>query len=203
MDQSLPTKLAPKPKSQMLPSLMKVNNNPKVFWFKIAMFLVTDALCILGILQIGTILTKTAQEVKKSQASKIGSDTKNQKDILEGELQKNKESSEKLLAYFPNDDQILEFVLKVDELKKLELITNFDFVTNEPIKDKLGLLSIPVLFTIKGEDTKISEALGKLIDLPYVMRPVAINIAKESSQSAAWSMQWGGVLYVDERYDKN
>jgi Tfp pilus assembly protein PilO len=120
--------------------------------------------------------------------------------VAQEELEKHKEHSDKVLSVFPDDDQLIEFVAKIDELKRAGGVTGFSFASDLPIKDPLGLLGLPVLVEMKGSLDQVNQSVVALQNLPFILRPVKTEI--EKNDDGTFEVRWGGFLYVDQNFGK-
>ena len=176
----------------------------KLYWIKIGILVFVNILCLVGIFQTANFLSIQAAQAQKIRQNNVLSQTSSQQVVLQSELDKYKTQADSLENLFPDDTTVVNFVLAISDLKSKGQITDFAFSTpnSTPVKDNLGLLGIPISITIDGDINTINSGLQSVNSLPYLIRPLVLDI-EAASQSGQLEAQYGGFLYVDQNYGKN
>lgn len=145
-------------------------------------------------------LPKKAEEIKKIRSL----ETKGVDDItiVQSEIQRSLPKVEKLESLFPDERELLSFVNKIDELKRAGIVTDFSFVSNDVIKDKLGFSGIPFAIEFTGSWSDVQKTVDGLFALPYFIRTIRVE-AKATPESETIIYKYGGFLYVNENFYQN
>lgn len=158
---------------------------------------------LLGLIFLGLLLTDLRQktlEMKKMKGLAVQASQINLEN-LQTEITENKDKSEQLEAVFPNEEGLIEFIKKIDELKKDKQLTYFSFAADNILKDKTGYLGLPLVFETKGNWQQISASLSSIYHLPFLIR--AINLEIRQVTEKEMSLKFGGILYVSKDFNQN
>lgn len=122
-------------------------------------------------------------------------------ETVQTEVAATKEKNDKLIAIFPDEDGLINFIKEIDGLKKDKQLVQFSFATDNLVKDKTGYLGLPLVFEFKGNSNQINSALTTLDKLPFFLRPINIDIRHTSAEEI--SLKYGGILYVSQKYSQD
>jgi hypothetical protein len=106
---------------------------------------------------------------------------------------------------FLDTSGIVEFVSRVEAIKDQGgTITKLSFTNQTAVRDKTGNYGIPVIIEMRGNMNEMTADLEKLRNLPFLFRPVSIEIAPNIDNPAILDFKYGGMIYVDEtKFGKN
>ncbi len=166
---------------------------------------------ILGVINFITIvlliylLTRLPIKSKELQAEKI-TELKTQSNSLTkySSLQSDLEKATLLNSLFLDQSGIVDFVGAVEKLKGgSSSIQKVTFASQLAVKDKLGIYGIPVVIELRGNWQTIAPDLEKIQALPYLFRPVNITVLPEKDDPTVIIFNYGGILYVNDKFGKN
>ena len=123
-------------------------------------------------------------------------------DIADFELKANQEKVDKLLALFPDDVGLVDFVQEIEKLKNAGALTNFTFANQIPVRDKTSYLGIPVAIELLGSWEAVGNDMKSLQELPFLLRPISTDLRRMNEEGNIM-VKYGGFLYVDESMEKN
>ncbi len=166
-----------------------------------AILAVVNVLFLIGIFALTQQLDKSGQELKKLRTEKLVQESHATDEVAEQELATAREQYRVIAEAFPDEDQLLEFVTSLDDLKRQGLIRVFSFASDTPLKDKNGIYGLPILIELAGSGEQISEGLRSLEALPFILNSVKVEVA--TSEDGSKTLRYGGFLYVDQEFSKN
>jgi Tfp pilus assembly protein PilO len=144
---------------------------------------------------------ETAGKQIKELRTKQVAQTEASSTVATEELSKYKAQYEKVLEAFPSENEVIGFVSQIDGLKKAGVVSGFSFASDIPLKDKNGILGLPILIEAKGSLEQINAAVEAIEKLPVILSAVKTEITKV--EDGSYLMRWGGFLYVDQNYGKS
>jgi len=147
-------------------------------------------------------LPERAKELKNLINQELQAEKAGGEQLVNLEIENTKEKTGKLESLFPDERGLVDFVRDLDELKTQGFITNFNFASKEPIKDKTGLYGVPVIIEFRGNWIQIGEGLLRLQNLPFLFRAVKIETEFKPEESVI-QLKYGGFLYVHENFGKD
>lgn len=167
------------------------------FYIGLAILLFVDALFLAGTFYLLIKLPQKAGEIKEIRNLQL----RESKDIeiAKTEVESSKTKYETLNSYLPDEEGVLNFIGKVDELKRQGIISNFSFSSSDVLKDKTGNLGLPFIVEVGGGWEQIKKAIEALEKIPYLIRAVQID-AQKASEEDFINFKYGGFLYVAEDY---
>jgi len=143
-----------------------------------------------------------AEKVKELRSAKLATEESSDVVILESDIEKNKEKIEIIEKVFVNDEGFLELLTSIDQLKLEGTVTDFSFPVTRPIADSTKNIGLPMSLTFRGNLEQINNGLAKVLSLPFLIRPVNVEVATpENSESL--TVKFGGFLYTNENFNKN
>jgi Tfp pilus assembly protein PilO len=172
------------------------------WWLSIAIMGIIDVLFIIASFLLLGRIAAIANSIYKLNGEKIVAEQKSNAGLVKQEIENHKEDADKLFSLFPSNDKLLEIIDQMDQLKRDGLIAQYTFVSDTPVKDKSGYQGLPIMFDITGSVEGINNALKKINDLPFILRDIKMEI-KELPKAAGYTVKYGVILYVDEKFDKN
>jgi hypothetical protein len=108
--------------------------------------------------------------------------------------------AEKLNNLFLTRAGVIEFIKPLDELKKTATVTNYLFAKEDAVKDKTGSSALPVVVELKNKDLELMKKDVLLIEkLPFLFRPVSVEIDPTKDDPTMLVFKYGGFLYVDDK----
>lgn len=166
---------------------------------------VVSLINIVGIITILVLLGRLptmASELKQVKNALLAAERTTEANVAELELQSHEEVINKLLGVIPDEAGLIGFVQEIEALKEQGSVKRFSFANQIPVYDKTGFLGIPVAIELEGNWEQIGNDLVKLQELPYLFRPISVNI-RERDESYLINVMYGGFLYVDESLGKD
>jgi hypothetical protein len=181
---------------------LKVQKETRTVSFGAIFLIVLNFIFVIVLAFILSKLPGKAKELKELinqelQAEKVGGTQ-----LVNLEIENMKPKTEKLEALFPDERGLVDFVRDLDELKNQGFITNFNFASKEPVKDKTGLYGVPVIIEFRGSWSQIGEGLLRLQNLPFMFRAVKVETEFKPLESVI-QLKYGGFLYVNENFGKD
>jgi len=192
-------------------SLSTISNADNVTIGKIRISKQYISMAVLSLVNIAIIiitfvllsrLTLKAEEVKTARNTQIQISSGQNINTINTELNRNASKIELLDSHYPDESSIIDFVSQVDALKDQDIVSRFTFVSDIPVKDRLGYLALPIAFQIKGETEVIQNKLNTVHSMPYLLRTVTVRGTK-AQESEVFTIEYGGVLYVKEPFENN
>jgi hypothetical protein len=171
------------------------------FWVKFSVVMVTIIVCLVAIFQINARFLDSAEEVNKLRNEIVIAKVRDQEQVLKSELEKYGPQYEKLKSSFLGLGQILDIFIQLDSLKSAGIINSFEFTTDAPVKDRLGIEGYPITFEITGNQALVNQAFQSVSELPFLIRPIVLNI--ERVDGDIFNADFGGFIYIDEEHAKN
>jgi hypothetical protein len=113
--------------------------------------------------------------------------------------------AEEIKKVFLDTSGIVEFVSRVDAIKAQGgTIVKLSFANQNAVKDRTGSFGIPVIIEMRGSREDIIADLVKLQNLPFLFRPVSIEMEPNKDNPSIYDFRYGGMVYVDEtKFGKN
>lgn len=157
-----------------------------------------NVLCLVGIFVLSNKIKQTAVEVNSGRVEKLKLEAQSSNVVTQSVVERTKSEAAKLRDLFPDDDKLLEFINKIDELKRQNIIVGFSSASDEVVKDKTGYPGVPVSLEVRGTEAELNNALKQINDLPVIINPIIVEVNK--LEESKFSYKLGGFLYVDETF---
>jgi hypothetical protein len=160
---------------------------------------------IISIVLIVFLLFKLPQKAIEYQAEKV-THIKNQVSPQSefGNIGEDSEKATKLDSLFLDESGVVRFVSDVEKLKvNYPAISKVTFASPKAVKDEMGLFGIPVTIELKGGWDTFGPALEKIQGLPYLFRPISINVGPLKEDPSVLVLDYGVFLYIDENTEAN
>jgi len=140
--------------------------------------LVVLCVVLLGVIVylIGQI-PKVAKEVQMLRTQVVSTKMSEQdKLILIQDLEETEDLRVKLDKALPNEEEILDFILQIDEIRVSE-VSVLKFSVDSDVPTKIGKASsfLPMTLVLKGTDKDVKDALKKIEDTQFFIKPLVIN----------------------------
>ena len=124
------------------------------------------------------------------------------------EIEEYMKKSDQLEGLFVDESGVVEFVGEVDKLKSTGHVVNLSFTSQKPVKDLTGNVGLPIIIELRGDSLdELLPALGKIKDLPYLIRPISIKVRPLDEEIREGKnitvVEYGVLLYVNEKLYKN
>jgi hypothetical protein len=112
--------------------------------------------------------------------------------------------SEAITKYFLNESGVVNFVNDI-ELQKTEggAISKVTFAGQNVVADRTGNYGVPMVIELVGSWQTIDTDLQKIDRLPYLFRPVRVDIGYDEENPGVVIYKYGILLYVRESLGKN
>lgn len=180
----------------------KATKRKSGFLMQITVFGAVDLICVLMLIVLLRFLPRKAEEIKNLRS--LGLKAAIQTDVkkVEAEIAGSKLKTDKLKAFFPDENGLIDFVKEIDKLKKEGVVTHFSFVSNSVVLDKTKLEGLPMVIEFRGNLSQVDQALQKLQEAPFLIRAINVQIKKEADKDS-FDLKYGGILYVSETFAKN
>lgn len=108
-----------------------------------------------------------------------------------------KKKADGISKLFLTDNGVVDFVSDVEKIKNADgIITKVSFVSPQRIKDKTGNSGLAVSIELSGSWEGINQSLMKIDSLPYLIRPVSIDISRSKDDSQVIIYKYGLFLYT-------
>lgn len=176
-----------------------VQDNNK-FRNRAVFFSAINLVAVITLFFIISELPKEARNLSSLINSQLRAEMSSRVNYSDLQLQSNRERSDYILALFPDDSGLVDFIQTVERLKSEGAVVNFSFASSQPVRDKTGGLGIPVLIEIRGTWEAINNDLVKLQRAPYLFRPITVDI-RNTDEEEIKLLLYGGFLYVDESFE--
>lgn len=180
---------------------IKKKGKPSSLLLKVAILGIADLLCIMILIWLLTRLPEKAGELKNLRSLQRKASVENAA-VIEKEIMLSQVKTDKLAALFPDEAGLINFVKEIDRLKSGGIATHFSFASNKVVKDKTGVLGLPLLIEFRGSWSEVDTALQKVQELPFLIRAVNVEV-RQLPESEFINLRYGGVLYVDESFYKD
>ncbi len=165
-------------------------------------FLLVGNILMLGVMIFFIVdLPKKALELKNARNDEQKVVESKKVDVTGLEYQPTKESVDKLISFYPEEEGVIEFIKRMEKLQTEGVIRNFSLVSENAVKDRTGTYGIPFIAEFGGTWEDIGLSLTKFQQLPFMIR--AINIEAKMLGSETADLKFGGFLYVSEKLAKN
>ncbi len=151
-------------------------------------------ICLLiGIIIFLGKISTLAKDVQKKHSETIALEQRAEDTVLAANLEKYSETLSQLHDGFLNEDGIVTFVQKLEELKKTGVVTDTSFPSNQPVTDGARGRGLPLLVKIEGSKAQINAGVTALNNLPSILRPVTLKMTKEAD---TYKLEYGVFVYV-------
>jgi hypothetical protein len=108
-----------------------------------------------------------------------------------------KKKADDLGKLFLDDSGIIDFVSDLEKIKnEAGIVTKLSFVSPKAVKDKSGNYGLAVLIEMSGSWEDIATNLQKIDSLPYIIRPITVDIQKSKDDPRMISYRYGLFLYT-------
>ncbi len=138
---------------------------------------------------------KKSQELKKLKIEEIRNSTVVGLEISEIEAALPK--TEEISQYFLDESGVVNFVNDI-ELLRTEggSISKVTFASQKAVTDKTGNMGIPIVVELVGNWYSIDNDLQKIDKLPYLFRPVKVEVSYDEEDPQMVIYKYGIILYV-------
>jgi hypothetical protein len=145
---------------------------------------------------------KRSQELKSLKIQEIKNETAANMETNEIDFVKPK--TDEMNRMFLDESGIVNFVNDV-ELQKTEggAISKVSFASQKAVTDKTGNYGVPIVLELTGNWEAIDADLQKIDTLPYLFRPVKVEIGYDEENPEVVIYKYGIFLYVKESLGKN
>lgn len=151
--------------------------------FKIIVVNALNGLIVLAIIYLAPQIEKVASEVKTKSSESLARQQVSSSAVLQSEIDRNKESIEKIRSKLSGEKTVIAFLADLDKLRSEGVVTASEFPTTQEIVDKQKLVGFPVSLTFRGDLNTINSSWQKVNSLPYLLRPVTVDVLLEDGQN--------------------
>ena len=162
---------------------------------------IVNLICLFVLIFILSLLPKKAEELKNLRSLIAKANSQQSREIIIAEISAAKNKTEKLIELFPNEDGLVEFTGQIDSLRNQGAAINFSFANDIAVKDKTGLIGLPILIEVSGTNTQVDSALKQIQNMPFLLRAIDVEINKIEDNKIR--LKFGGILYVNENFSAN
>jgi len=159
---------------------------------------IVDLLALTAWVFLLSQLPKKAEEISKIKTQAFLQTESIDAKLIQTQLTENKEKINKLLNLLPQEDSLVNFIKEEENLKGQGLITNFSFASDKTIKDDNNYPVLPFIIESDGDSSLINSALQKIDQLPFLIKPTAVEITKQLDGSI--HLKYAGFLYVEQNF---
>lgn len=163
---------------------------------------VFSIILIVVTLSLAKTLDGGAAKVSRLRSDKALAQESSEFAILQLEANRSKEAVEEIRSRFVGESGLLDFIGSFDVLRDQGVLTSFSFSSNKSVTDKTKNLGLPFVVEAVGDQAQIDNALSSVHGLPFLLRPVNIDIAR-SSADGLLSVRYGLVVYVNENINQD
>lgn len=115
------------------------------------------------------------------------------------EIENNKMKAEVLENLFINEAGVVEFVGDVESIRtEGGSYKGISFANQKALEDKSGNFGLPIIIELAGSWAAIDADLQKIDQLPYLFRPVRIDIEPSETEEDVIVFKYGIFLYVND-----
>lgn len=166
----------------------------------LAILLVIDAVILAISFYLISVLPKKASDLNKARSDEQKVVESKKIDVTGLEYQPTKESVDKLTSFYPEEAGLIDFIEMIEEMKKNNMVKNFQLVSSDAIKDKTGAYGIPFIIEFEGSWENVNLSLQDLQKLPYLIR--AVSVETQVVDEGIINFKYGGFLYVSDKLAK-
>lgn len=156
---------------------------------------------VFAVLAVGNLPDKAA-EFKKLRNMSISAEARSKVEIADLEIKSNIEKSDRLIALFPDETGLVNFVKEIEKLKLEGIVKTFSFANQEAVRDKTTILGIPFVIELEGTWDQIDASLQSLQRLEFLYRAITVQIEPKEEENLI-NFKYGGFIYVDESLGKD
>ena len=113
------------------------------------------------------------------------------------------DQAEQLRELFISESGVIDFVSDVENLSS-SAIRKVSFSSPDPVQDRSGSYGRPIVITLRGSWREIDQAIDDIHELPYLFRPIKIEIEEpetgdeQDSVQGVFEVSYGGLLYTED-----
>jgi hypothetical protein len=161
------------------------------------------AINIFAIIFLTLLITKLPAKAKELQ--QVRSDSVWDYSNIEFELsriEKDYQRAQELEKVFLDESGVVDYFKEVEDLRgESTSISRLTITSQKAIQDKTGNYVIPLIIDLSGSWEQIEKDMQSIQNLPYIFRPVKIDIEEEADSVVR--LKYGGVLYTNEKSQKD
>lgn len=180
----------------------KAVGSKKTAWFTIGLIIIL-ILLIGGIVFLMLQIPKKALSVRSLRTKLIASQMSEQdRLILIQALKETETERERLAKAFPDEEQILDFIKLIDEIKNSQVkILKFSVDGDVPTKIGKNPSFLPITLMLSGKESDVDLELKKIADSSYFIRPLYISKEYDVSGEIV-TLQTQFHIYVSDQFVK-
>lgn len=119
------------------------------------------------------------------------------------QIENNKGKSQELEGLFVNESGVVEFVGDVEAIRaEGGSYRGISFASQQAVEDKSGNLGLPIVIELAGSWAAIDSDLQKIDQLPYLFRPVLVDIEPSETEEGVIVFKYGIFLYVNDEFSQ-
>lgn len=170
---------------------------------KIVVFNVVNVILVVIILFLVGRLPGEAEKVKNLRSEEIAAQESSSIGVLTSELEKNSSKIQELKDVFVDENQFISFVTSIESIRSQGILSDVTFPVVNPVKDGSGHLGLPVSIVARGNQDQLNLAIEEVLNLPFLLRPVNVNLEVVNQTEQTYILRLGLFLYVDEEFSEN
>lgn len=157
-----------------------------------------NLIAVIGLIVLLSKLPQKAQELKTLRSDNLHYEQGELSELPD--ISDSEAKSDKLKGLFLTRAGVIEFVKPLDELKRNGTVTNYAFTREDAVKDKTGSSALPVAIEFRGNDLELLKTdMSKIEHLPFLFRPISVDISPAKEDPTVIVFKYGGFLYVDDK----
>jgi hypothetical protein len=151
-------------------------------------------LVILNLIGIA-LLKRNQQELPTLAVSSLSKDNLNKEGVDLNLL----DQADKIGQAFPNEQEVIQLVTKINRYKNNFAKFSFNFDSDELKAD--GHQYLPLTIQVSGSNEKIAELIIGLLDSPLAFKVTSLEIINQEAASKETEMVLKANLYVSEAFE--
>lgn len=177
--------------------MTEVEETEKSFTGKDIVLGIINFLCIVAIVFLIAKFPTKSQELKSERTQAFLDDVGFSYEL--SEISSGKDKADEIESRFVNDSGVVDFVNELEKIKADSgLINKISFPSQKAVEDKAtGQYGIPVRIEFRGNLDLIIDDINKIQNLPFIVRTITIDSARDAEDPSVVNLKYGGFIYVD------
>ncbi|KKQ95806.1 MAG: hypothetical protein UV74_C0013G0411 [Candidatus Woesebacteria bacterium GW2011_GWB1_43_14] len=162
---------------------------------KVIVINIINAVLVVVSLYLIVKLPVISSEINSLRSEQVVRESQSDYLVQKADIENNQSKISRLQQLFADDTALIQFVTSIDELREQGLVVEFSFLTNSAVDDKSGNQGIPILIKFQGDMGQINSSILEIEKLPYLLRPIDIELTKQPEGDYIFS--YGAFLYLN------
>jgi len=170
----------------------------KVFSGKDIVLAVINGVCIFVLIFILIKFPGKSQDLKNERNQMLLNDAGFNFEL--SEISQAKAKADEMNKVFVDESGIVDFVNDLEMIKaKSGNIRKINFTSQKAVEDRqTSNPGIPVVIEFTGDMDKVLNDIDEIQKLPFILRPITIEIGKNEDDPNVLDFKYGGFLYVND-----